>query len=302
VAGSAAGARWPAPAKINLFLHVTGRRADGYHELQTVFQFLDLSDEIGLRVRSDGIIKRLNDPAGIPEEADLVVRAARLLQSVAGVASGADIELHKRIPVGGGLGGGSSDAATVLVALNRLWNAGLDNAALCELGLQLGADVPVFVRGRSAWAEGVGERLTDVDLGETCYVVVNPGCHVSTAEVFSAPTLTRNTAPLKIRDLVRSWDPGELPCLVPRELLARAGNDCESVVRKAHPEVGDVLGWLSRFGEARMTGTGASVFVPVTGEHDALGLLRQLPEPWSGVLARGTNTSPLLARVSAEGV
>ncbi|NIR31067.1 MAG: 4-(cytidine 5'-diphospho)-2-C-methyl-D-erythritol kinase [Gammaproteobacteria bacterium] len=284
---------WPAPAKLNLFLHVIGRRRDGYHTLQTVFQFLDHSDELRLHVRRDGDIRRHGDVEGLPPECDLTVRAARLLQSTSGTALGADIEVTKRIPMEAGLGGGSSDAATTLVALNRLWDLGLSVEALAELGLRLGADVPVFVRGRAAWAEGVGEILTPVVLDEPWYLVVDPGCRISTAEVFSAPALTRSTPPLTINSLVQFKRSGDSHCLTARRLLELARNDCEAWVRGHYPQVDEVLRWLSAFGPARMTGTGACCFLPLAAEREGDRLLQRIPRRWRGFVARGVNVSPL---------
>ena len=288
-------ASWPAPAKINLFLRVLGRRQDGYHELQTAFQFLAYGDEIRLSVRSDGRIRRGTDLPGVSEQADLSVRAARQLQSFAGIGLGVDIDIDKRIPLGGGLGGGSSDAATVLVALNQLWRLELPVATLAELGLALGADVPVFVRGRAAWAEGVGERLTPVEFDQPWYLVVHPGCHVSTATVFAAPTLTRNSTPAKIWGLLRNQD-GLARRISAQNLVHRIGNDCETWVRANYPEVDAVFHWLGRFGLARMTGTGGAVFLLLKTENDGRQLLGQLPAHWRGVVAQGQNRSPLLAR------
>lgn len=268
---------WPAPAKLNLFLHVTGRRADGYHTLQSVFQFLDIADRIQLRPRSDTAIRLLTPLAGVAAEHDLTVRAARLLQAEAGLATGIDIRVDKRLPLGGGLGGGSSDAATVLVALNDLWHLDWSEDRLAALGLRLGADVPVFVRGHAAWAEGVGERLTPIDLPEPWYVVLIPPVTVSTAEIFSAPELTRNTPPLRI----------------PAFLAGAGGNDCEPVVRVRYPLVGQFLDWLSRYGRARMTGTGACVFAPFAERAEAQRVLAQAPAGWNGFVARGCNRSPL---------
>jgi len=193
---------WPAPAKLNLMLRIIGRRADGYHLLQSVFQFIDLADELAFRVRDDGVIRRLNDLDGVAPDDDLVVRAARLLQAACDDNPGADITLKKRIPMGAGLGGGSSDAATTLLVLNRLWGCKLDEATLLRLGLRLGADVPVFIHGRAAWAEGVGERLTDLDLPEPAYLLVVPRCHVDTGKVFQDPELTRNSDRITIRDFL----------------------------------------------------------------------------------------------------
>ena len=269
---------WPAPAKLNLFLHITGRREDGYHLLQTVFQFLDFSDELVFSTRNDDQIRRLTEVAGVPAEQDLVVRAASLLQQHAAIRQGVDIELNKRLPMGGGLGGGSSDAATTLVALNRIWGCGLGTEQLAELGLQLGADVPVFIRGQAAWAEGVGENLTPVELPEPWFVVLCPPVNVSTAKVFSDPQLIRDCPAITIRDF-----------------LSGAGtNVCEPLVRKGWPEVDAALRDLSRFAEARMTGTGACVFAAFEREEDARSAWQQLSGQWSGFVAKGKNISPLL--------
>lgn len=276
---------WPAPAKLNLFLHVTGRRPDGYHTLQTVFQFLDIADGIGLRVEPGGGVRLATPLPGVPAERDLTVRAARLLQAEAGTGLGATITVDKRLPLGGGLGGGSSDAATVLVVLNRLWGIGFSIDRLAELGLRLGADVPVFVRGQAAWAEGVGERLTPVTLPEPWYLVVVPDVTVSTAEIFSAPELTRQTPPITIADF----------------LSGAGGNDCEPVVRRRHPEVGRALDWLNRFAPARLTGTGACVFAPFADRDIAQQALAQLPAGWRALIARGRNRSPLHEALESRG-
>ena len=277
---------WPAPAKLNLFLHILGRRPDGYHELQTCFQFVDLCDEISLEVRADGRIRRVAAIADVAEEADLCVRAARALQSAAGCALGADISVLKRIPMGGGLGGGSSDAATCLVALNHLWQLSWPIDDLAALGLKLGADVPVFVRGRAAWAEGIGERLTPLyppdAPSEANYLILKPNIGVSTAEVFQDIELTRNSAPITIHGF-----------------LASGGrNDCLSVVRRRYPEVARALDWLSGFGPARLTGTGACVFLACEMPARGREILRELPPGWNGFLVRGLNDSPLLERLA----
>ncbi len=274
---------WPAPAKLNLMLRVVGRRPDGYHLLQTVFQFLDRWDEIRFRVREDGVISRTFDLAGVPEEQDLACRAARLLQEAGGTPLGADIELHKRLPMGAGLGGGSSDAATVLVALNRIWGTGFSTDRLAQLGLGLGADVPVFVHGFAAWAEGVGERLTPVELPEQWYLVVVPDCHVSTAAIFSDPQLTRDSPQIKIADF----------------FSGSRGNDCLPVVTRRHPEVAEAYRWLGRFAEPGLSGTGASVFAVFPDRDAAREVLDQLPARFSGFVARGLNRSPLLDRLDA---
>jgi 4-diphosphocytidyl-2-C-methyl-D-erythritol kinase len=286
-------AAWLAPAKLNLFLRVTGRRADGYHELQTVFQFLDLCDEVRLSVRADGEVRRAYDLPGVAPEQDLLVRAARLLRRETATVAGVDLALTKRIPLGGGLGGGSSDAATVLVALDALWGLGLGEDRLAALGLALGADVPVFVRGRAAWGEGVGERLTPVVLDEPWYLVVHPGCHVSTAAVFSHPELTRSSPPLRIADLFRRDREGRPRARV-EELVTGVGNDCERLVRGLHRPVDDALRWLSGYAPARMTGTGACVFAPFATEEAALAAARAAPSAWQSFVARGANASPLL--------
>lgn len=269
---------WPAPAKLNLFLRIVGRRADGYHDLQTVFRLLDWGDELRLRVREDGAVVRVNEVAGLPAEADLVVRAARLLQAVAGVALGADLAVDKRIPMGGGLGGGSSDAATVLVALNQLWGCGLGEDALAALAHRLGADVPVFVRGRSAWAEGVGERLAPIALPRRWYVVLDPGEHVPTAALFQASELTRNAPPATIS----SFASGET-----------VENAFEPVVRARHPEVAAALDWLSRFGRARLSGSGGCVFLETASLAQARKVVRQCPPAFAAQLAAGVEVSPL---------
>jgi len=268
---------WPAPAKINLFLHIVGQRADGYHLLQTAFQFLDFGDRLRFTPRADGAIRRLTPLAAVPEEQDLTVRAARLLQQAGGVSLGADIAVEKHIPLGAGLGGGSSDAATTLVALNRLWGLALTRDRLAELGLRLGADVPVFVFGHAAWAEGVGERLTPLDPPEPWYLVLVPPCHVATGDIFAAPELTRNAAPLKIA-----------------AFLSGAGtNLCEPVVRRRYPEVGEALDWLGKYAPARMSGTGAAVFAAFQAEAEARAVQAQVPPPWRAWVARGMNVSPL---------
>lgn len=275
---------WPAPAKLNLMLRVLGRRDDGYHELQTVFQFLRVSDSLDFRVRPDGRVLRLTDVPGLAQGDDLIVRAARLLQQSAAVGAGADIRVVKRLPMGGGLGGGSSDAATVLVALNRLWHCGLDQEQLARLGLALGADVPVFVHGHAAWAEGVGECFEPIDLAEPWFLVLIPPCHVSTAAVFQDPQLTRDSSRITIRAFVA----GDIR------------NDCLPVVRKRHPEVAQALDWLGEFAEARLTGTGACVFAGFETQEAAQQVLGHLPEGMRGFVAHGMNRSPLLERLAEQ--
>jgi len=285
---------WPAPAKLNLFLHVLGRRDDGYHELQTLFQFLDLHDSLSFTARSDGRVRRTSTHEGVDEDADLAVRAARLLKEHSASAAGVDIAVDKRIPSGAGLGGGSSDAATTLRALDRLWRLDLGTDRLVELGLALGADVPVFVRGTAAFAEGVGERLEPIALETPWYLIVNPGCSVSTAEVFSHPALTRDSARLRIRDLP---SPGSAGVVSTSALLQSTRNDCEALVRGLYPEIDAALRWLARAGPARMTGTGACVFAPFSERAQAEHWLHMLPGQWSGFVARGMNRSALLALV-----
>lgn len=269
--------RLPAPAKLNLMLRIVGRREDGYHLLQTVFQFIDRCDWITLRCRPDGEIRQKTPLPDVPEETDLTVRAARALQQAAGIRAGVSIEIEKNLPMGGGLGGGSSDAATTLLGLNRLWRAGLSMDGLAALGLKLGADVPVFVRGRSAWAEGVGEVLVPLELPEPWYVVVVPRCQVATGRIFSAPNLTRNNKPITIADF----------------LAGQQDNHCLSVVRDLYPEVGSAMRALSSFSQARLTGTGACVFARFDSERDACLAAKELEGSWSVFVARGFNQSPL---------
>ena len=270
---------WPAPAKLNLFLHVTGRRPDGYHELQTLFQLVDLCDTLAIEVREDGRIERVGGLPDVPAEQDLAVRAARALQAATGTRLGASLRVIKRIPVGGGLGGGSSDAATALLALNHLWGGGLSRDALAELGLPLGADVPVFVRGFSAWAEGIGERLEPVMVPERWYVIVRPGVSVPTREVFQSPELTRNSPIITIRAFFESG----------------GRNDCEPVVRARWPEVAEALDWLGRYAPARLTGTGSCIFASVASPSEAERIAARVPDTWRSFVARGLNVSPLNA-------
>jgi 4-diphosphocytidyl-2-C-methyl-D-erythritol kinase len=269
---------WPAPAKLNLFLRITGRRPDGYHELQTVFRLLDWGDEIRLRLRDDGDIRRLHDVPGVPEDTDLAIRAALLLQSYAGIEVGVDIDVEKRVPMGGGLGGGSSDAATVLVALNWLWGLDLDEDTLAELGRQLGADVPVFVRGRSAWAEGIGEQLTPLPLPRRTYVVLDPHESVPTGALFQASELTRN-AP---RATISSFASGET-----------TENAFAPVVRARHPRVAAALDWLGSFGQARLSGSGGCVFLEVKSFERAVSIAGQCPAAFTAHVASGVDVSPL---------
>lgn len=277
----------PAPAKLNLMLHVLGRRTDGYHELQTLFQFLDHGDELTFTVRTDGDIRLTPEVLGVDHDNNLVVRAARLLQRHSGCELGADIELTKRLPMGGGLGGGSSDAATTLLGLDHLWQTRLGENRLADIGLSLGADVPVFVRGHAAFAEGVGERLQPVELSEPWFLVIAPQVSVSTAEIFSDPELTRNT-----------------PAITVRSLLAGVGhNDCQPVVEKRYPEVRNALSLLNNFVPARMTGTGACVFGSFPNKGEADRVCRQLPADLPAFVAQGRNISMLhrkLAQLEQE--
>nr|VFJ88436.1 MAG: 4-diphosphocytidyl-2-C-methyl-D-erythritol kinase [Candidatus Kentron sp. LFY] len=308
---NAADYRWPAPAKLNLFLHVIGRRPDGYHNLETVFQFVDFGDDLTLRVRRDGEIRRISDLPGVAPEGDLVVRAAKVLKSQAATPLGVDISVTKRIPLGGGLGGGSSDAATTLVGLNHVWGLGLGVQTLAEIGLGLGADVPVFVRGQASFASGVGEDLTPMAFEEPWYVVIYPGCSVATREIFDAPDLTRATPPIKMRALP-GGDVDEDSPLSLSSLLAGTKNDCEAAVCRRYPKVSAALEWLARFDtrstDPRMTGTGSCVFAPFRELSEAKRVLSRLrnigetggrreraarTEGWLGFVARGRNRSPL---------
>lgn len=276
---------WPAPAKLNLFLHVVGRREDGYHELSTAFQFLDLEDRLTFTPRDDGEIRLVEDLPGVAAKGNLVWRAARRLAAEAPAPAGVDIRLDKRIPMGGGLGGGSSDAATTLVALNRIWRAGLDEERLAALALTLGADVPVFVRGAAAYAEGVGEKLVPQAFEEPWYVVIDPGVAVSTAAVFAAPELTRDGS----RATISRFSMGD------------ERNDCEPVVRKHYPEVARALDWLGGRGPARLTGTGGCLFGWYARREEAARIAAEVPAPWRAWVARGRNRSPLLDAAAAYG-
>lgn len=275
---------WPAPAKLNLFLHVVGRRPDGYHDLQTAYQLIDLQDELSFVPREDGAIRRIEGPADVSESEDLCLRAARRLQAVGATARGVDIRLTKRIPIQGGLGGGSSDAATTLVALNEIWGLGLGPERLAELGLELGADIPLFIHGHSAWGEGVGERLTPLELPSRHFAIVFPGVGIRTADVFQASELTRKTPKTTIRAFLR----------------AGGHNDCEPVVTGRSPEVRNALAWLSSRGSARMTGTGSCVFAAFAEREAAEAALAGLPQGWHGFVAGGLDRSPLLERLAAE--
>ncbi|MFN3580466.1 MAG: 4-(cytidine 5'-diphospho)-2-C-methyl-D-erythritol kinase [Pseudomonas sp.] len=274
---SAAALSLPAPGKLNLFLHITGRRADGYHELQTLFQFFDYGDTLDFRLRDDAqILLEANLPS-VASDDNLITRAAQLLQQATGSSKGADISLHKRLPMGGGIGGGSSDAATTLVGLNHLWQTGLDLDSLAALGLQLGADVPVFVKGRAAWAEGVGEALQAVDLEEPWYLVLVPDCQVSTAEIFSDQRLTRDTQPITLAAFQRHG----------------GRNDCLAVAEARYPAIRNALILLNNYCEAKMTGTGSCVFGAFPNEREADKVRARLPATLQSFVAKGCNRSPL---------
>ncbi len=278
---------WSAPAKLNLFLHITGRRPDGYHTLQTVFQFLDYADELAFEVTADRRVSRVTATPGVAEEMDLCVRAARCLQNAAGVKRGVLIHVVKRIPQGAGLGGGSSDAATTLLALNHLWNLGLPLVELAALALQLGADVPVFVQGYAAWGEGIGEVLTPINLPEPWYVILAPPVHVSTAAIFAeldrdvAARLTHYTQTITIRGFH----------------AGHVYNDLETIVRRLYPQVDKVLNWLGNFGDARMTGSGSCVYLVTTGPVQAKDIVDRCPRDYAkGFVARGMNVHPIRRR------
>ncbi len=275
-----------APAKINLFLHITGRRADGYHTLQSVFQLLDFYDIIHLKLTKTGEIKRIKNINGVPESQDLCALAASVLQKKTGCKLGVEFAVEKRIPMGGGLGGGSSDAATVLLALNYLWQLNLSRQELMQIGLSLGADVPIFIFGQNAWAEGIGEQLTAIDLKPSYYVVLTPPVHVSTRDVFANSTLTKDTKPLKMADFSRDTN---------SEVF---GNDLEKIVCTEFPAVASTLKWLSHFelkagGRARMSGSGASVFLALNSKQKADEILAQKPGNCTGFVANGLNKHPL---------
>ncbi len=282
--------QWPSPAKLNLFLYITGQRADGYHLLQTLFQFVDYGDTISITPRNDGQIQLLTPVEGVAHEDNLIIRAARLLITAADEShrlppgSGADISVEKRLPMGGGLGGGSSNAATILVALNHLWGCGLSSDELAALGLTLGADVPVFVRGHAAFAEGVGEILTPADPAEKWYLIAHPGVSIPTPVIFSDPALKRDTPVRSIETLLK----------------CEFSNDCEVIARKRFREVDAVLSWLLEYAPSRLTGTGSCVFAEFDTESAARQVLEQAPEWLHGFVARGMNTSPLQQTILAQ--
>ena len=277
--------RWPAPAKINLMLRIVGRRSDGYHLLQTVFQFIELCDWITFHPTNDGVVRLAKTIPGVPESDDLTVRAGNLLKNTTGCDLGVCIGVEKNLPMGGGLGGGSSDAATVLVVLNELWGLSLSKAKLMELGLSLGADVPIFVDGYSSWAEGVGEKIQKIVLPEPFVVVIKPDCHVNTREIFLADELTRDNKSIKIADFI----------------AGQRQNDCLDVVCQRYPSVKDALVDLSRFSEARLTGTGACVFALFDSEASAAIAYRSLKGKWNAYLSKCVNESPLFSKLKAGG-
>lgn len=273
--------RWPAPAKLNMFLHITGRRPDGYHELQTLYQLLDWGDEVRIRLTPGPGIRRINKVDGVSEQHDLAIRAAKLLQAASACRKGADIELIKNIPMGSGLGGGSSDAATVLRVLNHLWGCGLSVDELAGLGFELGADVPVFVHGQSSWAEGLGEKLQACKTDDCWYVLVFPGVAISTAEIFQSPELKRDSAPISLSE----YD------------YSRTCNAFEKVVMKRHPELRQTVQELSKWGLPRLTGSGSCIFLPINEKNDAKDITNHLKSRYNVLAARGVNRSPLLAKL-----
>lgn len=275
------GLGWPAPAKLNLMLRILGRRPDGYHSLQTVFQFIDLCDYLSFNITDNPDIRLKTPLPGVPEQQDLCVRAARIMQKQGGSLAGVEIDVEKNLPIGGGLGGGSSDAATTLLALNELWDLHFPQDKMMKLGLELGADVPVFIKGQAAWAEGVGEILTPVELCEAWYVVLLPDCHVSTAAVFGSAELTRNNDPVTISRFISGW----------------RKNDCLPVVTEMYQQVKLALEELSAFGEAKLTGTGACVFAAFDSEDRAGQVASSISGRWKVFLSKGLNRSPLLDRL-----
>ncbi|WP_299007855.1 4-(cytidine 5'-diphospho)-2-C-methyl-D-erythritol kinase [uncultured Shewanella sp.] len=274
---------WPAPAKLNLFLHINHRRDDGYHELQTLFQFIDYSDYLDFRItQTPELVLHSSLNAVVPQHDNLILKAAKSLQAYTQCSQGAEIYLDKRLPMGGGIGGGSSNAATTLVALNHLWNTHLSQKELCDIGLKLGADIPIFINGSSSLAEGVGERLTPAQPVEKWYLIITPNVHVSTAEVFQDSKLTRDTPKLPIEALMSApWH-----------------NDCQKLVTERYPQVANALAWLLEYAPSRMTGTGACVFGEFEQHQQALSALAKLPPKMSGFVAQGKNISPLTLRLA----
>lgn len=275
---------WPAPAKLNLMLHITGRRGDGYHLLQTVFQLVDYSDELSFEVRQSGDLHRLTPIPGVDTQDDLIIRAARLLQQRSGCSQGVAISIEKRLPMGGGLGGGSSDAATTLVALNHLWGVGVDVSELAALGGELGADVPVFVHGNTAWAEGVGDILQPIELPQSWYLVVKPPLEIATAKLFSDQELKRDCSPITIADFI----------------VGDRLNVFTAVVKKRYPTVAEMMDLLEEFGDVSLTGTGACLFLRFETKQQATETARQIPQQWDFFVAQGLNRSPLYRRLDNE--
>ncbi len=273
--------RWPAPAKLNLMLRIVGQRDDGYHLLQTVFQFVDLCDWLIFHPADDGNVRLVRTISGVPEEDDLTVKAANLLKAETGCELGVRIEVDKKLPMGGGLGGGSSDAATTLMVLNELWGLGLTKEKLLRMGLSLGADVPVFIFGHSSWGEGVGEKLSKIDIPEQWVVIIKPDCHVNTGEIFCAKNLTRNSKSIKMLDFIEGDHQ----------------NDCLAVVSASYPLVRKALDALSEYSEARLTGTGACVFAQFDSYDVAIDAYSRLKGNWVVYLAKGLNQSPLYAKL-----
>lgn len=275
---------WPAPAKLNLILHIIGQREDGNHLLQTVFQLLDYGDFLDFAVRQDGVIGCYLDDAEIVDTDNLIIRAASAIQKESHCPLGVDIKLQKKIFIGGGLGGGSSDAATTLVALNYLWGINFSIERLANIGLTLGADIPFFIHGGSAWAEGIGEQLTVIDLPPAWYLVVQPNCRVSTATIFDSANLQCNTPAITIGEFLKHG----------------GGNDCQSLVSRLYPEVAEALDWLDQFAVAKLTGTGACIFASFEYQQQALSVYNGLPQGWQGFVSKGLNYSPLLIRLKQE--
>ena len=284
---------WPAPAKLNLFLQITGKRDDGYHNLQTVFQFLDLADRLRIVVRDDGKILRKTDNEGVKPEDDLVIKAAKALKAATATEKGADIYLQKILPMGGGVGGGSSDAATTLVVLNYYWETGLDVNQLAEIGLSLGADVPIFIHGQASFAQGVGEQLEAVSPVEPWYLVVQPDVHISTAKIFNDEQLTRDSSAIRICDL-------QIGTKNEAQVFDELGNVFEPVVAKQYPEVAEVIQHLKKYSNTRLTGSGACVFTAFDSKEEAEQVLNELPDHWTAFVARGLNRSPLQAMLDAQ--
>ncbi|MDM7861193.1 4-(cytidine 5'-diphospho)-2-C-methyl-D-erythritol kinase [Alteromonas sp. ASW11-36] len=275
---------WPSPAKLNLFLHITGRRDNGYHELQSVFQMLSFGDELAFDITTDNSIQLMTPIEGVANSDNLIVRAATLLQQHCSVNKGCQIHLRKRLPMGGGIGGGSSNAATALTVLNKLWQCGLSTEELADLGLTLGADVPVFVHGHTAFAEGVGENLNPISIASKFYLVVFPNCHVATGVVFNHPDLPRNSAKISISDYH----------------FETTRNDCQQIVTECYPEVANLLQWLINYAPSRMTGTGACVFAVFDTAAEAQRVLQQVPAKWRGFVAQGVDKSPLIKALSEQ--